>query len=274
MNSAAFLHTPVWARSAQSWRPRAVADRAGDPPGSPTGGHPGATIGHVRRLLPTVADSIPPIVAYTDPGRRRHPNGLPWVSLCMISSIDGSTATDGKSGGLSSPTDVSVLGALRQLADIVVVGAGTVRDEQYGAPKKAGLRIGVVTTDGRTLDLESTLFTSGSGFLITTDEAPQLPVDTLRAGSGQVDLARALRRLGADFIHVEGGPRLNGALLAAGLVDEVNLTLSPHLVGGSGARLALGAPEELLPFDLVQLCEEGGYLFLRYVKRQIQPAPS
>lgn len=228
----------------------------------------------MRRLLPTVADSIPPIVAYTDPGRRRHANGLPWVSLCMITSIDGSTAADGTSGGLSSPTDASVLGALRQLADIVVVGAGTVRDEQYGAPKKAGLRIGVVTSNGRSLDLDSALFTSGAGFLITTDDAPTLPVDTLRAGTGRVDLVRALRRLGADFVHVEGGPRLNGALLAAGIVDEVNLTLSPHLVGGDGARLVVGAPEELVPFDLVQLCEEGGYLFLRYVKRPSPPAPN
>jgi riboflavin biosynthesis pyrimidine reductase len=185
----------------------------------------------------------------------------------MISSIDGSTVVDGRSGALGSPTDASVLGALRQLADMVLVGAQTVRSEGYGAPRKTGLRIGVVTTDGSTLDLNGPLFSSGAGFLVTTDDAPDLPVDTLRAGRGRVDLRRALRRLGVDFVHVEGGARLNAALFDAGVVDEVNVTLSPHLTGGEGPRLLNQAEARLSRFDLAQLCEDDGYLFCRYVRR-------
>jgi riboflavin biosynthesis pyrimidine reductase len=228
-------------------------------------------IGGVRRLLPTAADNIPPIAAYVDPIRRRHSDGRPWVAVCMIASIDGSTVVDGSSGALGSPADTAVLGALRQLADMIVVGAATVRSEGYGPPKKPGQRIGVVTTDGSSLDLDSALFTSGSGFLITTDEAPDLAVDTLRAGHGRVDLRRALRRCGVDFVHVEGGPRLNAALFDAEVVDEVNLTISPHLAGGLGPRLIDSAGARLSRYDLVQLCEEGGYLFCRYVRRSNEP---
>jgi riboflavin biosynthesis pyrimidine reductase len=190
----------------------------------------------------------------------------------MISSLDGSTVVDGSSGALGSPADTAVLVALRQLADMVIVGASTVRTEGYGKPKKPGLRIGVVTTNGSSLDLTTELFTSGAGFLITTDEAPELGVDTLRSGQGRVDLRRALRRCGADFVHVEGGPRLNASLFDAGVVDEVNLTISPHIAGGSGPRMIDGSAAHLSRFDLVQLCEEDGYLFCRYLRRPMTDA--
>jgi riboflavin biosynthesis pyrimidine reductase len=185
----------------------------------------------------------------------------------MIASIDGSTVVDGTSGALGSSADTAVLGALRQLADLVLVGANTVRSEGYGPPKKPGLRIGVVTSNAMSLDLSTALFTSGAGFVITVDEAPELGVDTLRAGTGRVDLRRALRRCGADFVHVEGGAGLNASLFDAGLVDELNLTISPHLAGGDGPRLLHRARPDLGRFDLTQLCEEDGYLFCRYTRR-------
>jgi hypothetical protein len=124
----------------------------------------------MRRLLPGPADDITVDDAYgTALGSR---TDGPWVGLCMVASIDGSTAVDGASAKLSSPTDTAVLGRLRQLADVIVVGAGTVRDEGYGAPRKPGQRVGVVTQSGQ-LDFAGDLFGSGAGFVITSDTGAQ-----------------------------------------------------------------------------------------------------
>jgi riboflavin biosynthesis pyrimidine reductase len=61
---------------------------------------------------------------------------------------------------------------------------------------------------------------------------------------------------------------LNGALLAADILDEINVTISPQLVGGDGPRLTVGAPNASHPFDLTQLCEDEGFLFARYRRRR------
>ena len=120
----------------------------------------------------------------------------PWVGLCMIASLDGSTVVAGKSGGLSNPDDVAVLATLRRAADAIVVGASTVRQEGYGPPKKAGQRIGVVSASGN-VDPASELFRSGAGFLIMPEDGPPPPraIEVVRAGRGRVDLALALARL-------------------------------------------------------------------------------
>ena len=209
---------------------------------------------------------------------RPRPRGRPWVGICMISSLDGTTVVDGRSGGLGNPTDAAVLGALRRAADVVLVGAGTVRAEGYGPPKQAALRIGVVTSTGA-VDADSELFTSGAGFLVMPDDGPSAPggVDVVRAGEATVDLAAALTRLGdvvddPAFVQCEGGARLNGALLASGCVDELDLTVSPVLAGGDGARVTVGAPPALTRFDLAHLATEDGYLYGRWVRREISPA--
>jgi riboflavin biosynthesis pyrimidine reductase len=184
----------------------------------------------------------------------------------MVASVDGATVVDGRSGGLSSPADQAVLAALRQAADVVLVGAGTVRAEGYGAPRKSGLRIGVVTASGD-VDPQSALFRSGTGFLVTTLDAPDHGLPAVRAGHGRVDLAAAVSQLDGDVVHAEGGPTLNAALLAADLVDEVNLTLSPTLVGGDGPRLVNGThAHPPRPLHLAHVCEVEGFLFLRYVR--------
>jgi hypothetical protein len=72
----------------------------------------------------------------------------PWVGLCMVNSIDGSTVVDGRSTELSSANDLAVLLGLRRLADIIIVGAGTVRGEGYGPPDILDQRVGVVTASG------------------------------------------------------------------------------------------------------------------------------
>jgi riboflavin biosynthesis pyrimidine reductase len=208
---------------------------------------------------------------------RPRPDGRPWVGICMICSLDGTTVVDGRSGALGNRTDAAVLGALRRAADVVLVGAGTVRAEGYGPPKQQGLRIGVVTGSGA-VDLDTELFTSGAGFLVMPSDGPSVDpaVDVVRAGEGHVDLGLAVRRLGdvvaaPSFVQCEGGSRLNGALLARGCVDELDLTVSPVLAGGDGPRVATGAPAELTRFDLAHLATEDGYLYGRWVRRAVSP---
>ncbi len=227
----------------------------------------------MRRLLPEPATDLDVDGAYTGPLGRR--DDRPWVTLSMVASIDGSIVVDGTSGGLSSPTDLDVLWRLRELADAIIVGAGTLRDEGYGPPRKQGQRIGVVTRSGR-VDLTSELFTSGSGFLVTTENAElgDVEVDVVRAGHDSVDFALAIERIGelvpgCSVVQAEGGARLNGALLDADLFDEVNMTTSPGAVGGDGPRLTNGAGEHSRRFELAQLAlDEQSFLYARWLRRR------
>jgi riboflavin biosynthesis pyrimidine reductase len=191
----------------------------------------------------------------------------PWIAMCMVASIDGSTVVSGDSQALSSAADRSVLGALRHAADVIVVGAGTVREEGYKKPKKEGQRIGVVTHSGD-LDLTSELFTSGAGLLITPTTAPYFDVENIRAGTPDVDLFDALSRFSGDFIQLEGGATLNGAMVSADLVDEINLTMSPLVTGGDAPRLISGAPDLASRFHLQHVLEDDGFVFLRYLRRR------
>jgi riboflavin biosynthesis pyrimidine reductase len=227
----------------------------------------------MRRLFPEPADDIVVADAYGSALGRR--SDRPWVGLCMVASIDGSTVVGGNSAGLSSPTDTAVLSQLRAIADVIVVGAGTVRDEGYGPPRKQGQRIGVVTRSGD-VDLSSALFTSGAGLLITTEDATfdTAGIEVVRAGTGTVDFATAIVRLGSliadcGVVQAEGGATLNGALLDADVIDEINLTTSPVAVGGTGPRLAVGADNLAHRFELAQLAiDDRSYLFARWLRRR------
>jgi len=229
-----------------------------------------------RRVVPDVADTTiaqaygAPLGAAPD---------RPWVGLCMVSSIDGSTVVDGRSTGLSSDNDIAVLHGLRAIADVIIVGAGTVRGEGYGPPKTQGQRVGVVTASG-SVDFTTALFTSGAGFIITTEQADlghepgSAEVEILRAGADSVDLRAAIGRLGEvhddpRFVQVEGGAHLNGAALDADLFDEVNVTTSPLCVGGSGPRLTTGADDHERRFELAQMViDDESFVFSRWLRRR------
>ena len=228
----------------------------------------------MRRLLPEPADDITVDEAYGAPLRNR-PDG-PWVGLCMVASIDGSTAVDGTSAKLSSPTDSAVLNRLRHLADVIIVGAGTVRDEGYGAPRKVGQRIGVVSRSGR-LDYDSALFTSGAGFVISSETgAADVPdgIDVLRVGTAGIDLAGAVGALAgfvgaAGYVQVEGGAALNGAFFEEDLIDEINLTTSPAAFGGPGPRLTSGSPAHAHRYDVAQLLiDDESFVYTRWLRRR------
>ena len=232
-------------------------------------------IGGVRRLFPNdpgapAPDVVDAHTAYAVP--RPRPADRPWVALCMVASLDGSTVIEERSHALSSPADQQVLLALREIADLIIVGAGTVRAEGYGPPRKAGQRIGVVSRRGD-LDLTVPLFATGAGFLILPEDAPPAAVDTVRAGVGELDLAGALAQLDVGVVQAEGGPGLNGALLEADLIDELNLTVSPRLAGGDGPRLTTHATGRIRPMQLAHVLEEDGFLFTRYLRDRSGPRP-
>jgi riboflavin biosynthesis pyrimidine reductase len=217
----------------------------------------------MRRLFDQPTGQITVREAY-DVDRPR-PAGRPWIGVCMVSSIDGSTVVDSNSRGLSSKADQEVLLTLRDLADVLIVGAATVRIEGYKPPRKPGQRVGVVSRRGD-VDATSSLFTSGAGFLILPDDAPPTSIESVRAGTGEVDLAGALAKLDADFVQAEGGATLNGALAAADLIDELNLTISPQLAGGDGPRVTGGAAQLAFRMHLAHVLEEDGFLFTRYLR--------
>lgn len=194
----------------------------------------------------------------------------------MVASIDGSIAVGGTSEKLSSPTDIAVLARLRRLADVIVVGAGTIRDEGYGAPQKQGQRIGVVTGSGR-LDYDGELFSCGAGFVITSETgATDIPagIDVVRTGHEHIDLADAIARLPAvadraDYVQIEGGAALNGAMFDADLIDEINLTTSPATFGGPGPRLASGAPAHAHRYEVAQLAiDDESFVYTRWLRRR------
>jgi riboflavin biosynthesis pyrimidine reductase len=227
----------------------------------------------VRQLFPVPVPEVDPAAVY---GEWPAAEGRPAVRLNMIASVDGATTLAGTSGGLGGPADQALFGLLRRLADVVLVAAGTVRAERYGP---SSVPIAVVTRSCR-LDWDGPFFTAQKArpIVVTVADAPAVQVaraaelaEVVVAGDHDVDLAVALRAL-ADMGHravlAEGGPILNAQLAAAGLLDELCLTLSPCLVGGDAKRLLAGpalAPSAEL--ELRSACEQDGFLFLRYRTR-------
>jgi riboflavin biosynthesis pyrimidine reductase len=242
----------------------------------------------VRQLIPAFIDPVDPLEVY---GRPSEAAGRLSVRLNMIASADGASAVSGVSRGLSGPGDHKLFLLLRSLADVILVGAGTARAERYGparisADLQADRRgrgqaavppIAVVTRSCR-LDWDSPLFADATArpIVVTVsaaaaaDRAAAAQVaDLVLAGDRDVELGSALAALrdrGARSVLAEGGPTLNGDLTAAGLVDELCLTISPLLLGGPANRILAGAA---LPsptgLRLASVCEEDGFVFLRYL---------
>jgi len=90
-------------------------------------------------------------------------------------------------------------------------------------------------------------------------------VDYLRAPLEE-GVRRLRTELGVRSVLCEGGPRLLGDLVRAGLVDELHLVIAPKLAGGPAPLTIIGGDDVDPPRDLelVSVHESGGYLFLRY----------
>lgn len=220
----------------------------------------------------------------------------PWLRANMVASLDGAARAEGRSAPLSSDGDMRVFGVLRALADVVVVGAETVRQEGYRPAKARAVFAARRAADGqppapaiavvsRRLDLDFTapLFTGAANptLVLTGAAAPVKEVARARtagarvvvAGAGEtVDPVRAVRELRErGFVRLlhEGGPRILAQFAAAGVVDELCLTLSPMVTGGDAPRIMNGpgvpvpGPGRFVPRSVL---EEDGFLFTRYVR--------
>ena len=222
----------------------------------------------VRQLFPIPLDDINPAACYAGDARL----GSPWVLVNMISTVDGATAVAGRSGALGGPADKRVFAAIRSVADFILVGAGTVRAENYGPPE-TGARL-VIVSGSLDLDPAARVFSGEQRpLVVTTRDAKEARGDELTrvadiATFGQDRLAiRGIFDLLSGVVVCEGGPSLNGQLIAEDLVDEMCLTFAALLVSGASARVAHGAElDEPRSLRLDRILEEDGLLFLRYVR--------
>lgn len=226
-----------------------------------------------------------------------YPDGLDrcWVRGNMIASVDGGATTAGTSGALGGAGDRALFAMMRQAADVIVVGAATVRAENYsGARLDDAARtarrvrgqaevppIAVLTRTGR-LDRDALLFsrTEVPPLIITSDQAAAETTERLAGVAdvisasgtdpGSVDPAAALDRLAARGLRrvlAEGGPGILGMLVEGGLLDELCLTVAPVLVGGEARRIVTGGGQvstTLTPRH--RLTDDDGYLYCRYVR--------
>jgi riboflavin biosynthesis pyrimidine reductase len=225
----------------------------------------------------------------------REPHGeRPWVMANMVGGLDGSAAVGGRVGALSDHTDAQLFRAMRAVADIVLVGAETARREGYGPVRlpddlvagrvAAGLPptppIAVVSRS-LLLDWDLPLFASpGEGprpIVVTCAAAdPDLVAraeavaDVVIAGDAAVEpeaAVAALRsRFGARLALCEGGPTLLGQVAAAGLLDELCLTISPVLGGDPLPVSVTPVGAELTRMELAHVAEAHGSLYLRYTR--------
>jgi riboflavin-specific deaminase-like protein len=218
--------------------------------------------------------------------RELAPADRPYLGINMVSSLDGKATLDWRTRGLSSDIDRRVFHLLRTQADAVMVGAGTARTERYGRVTKSDelrqIRVNeghvpdalAVVVSGR-LDLPPDLpllNEPDQRVVVATasdDELPGLRGDVEYARVGD-DLPRLMNYLqerhAVRSVLCEGGPTLNSFLFAAGVVDELFLTLNPKVLGGASALTIVAGRELVEPTEpnLVSVAEAESELFTRW----------
>lgn len=226
----------------------------------------------------------------------------PYAILNMIASTDGRATFKGRSGPLGNSADRELFHGLRTLVDAVMLGAGTLRVECYNRivadPRARMQRLArglaeepLACVVSASLDLEPDiplLADPGARVAVLTPSEATLgdveaDVTYLRAANeGELDLPASMRTLRERFavrtLLCEGGPHLAGALVAAGLIDELFLTVAPMLIegdvesepeGGRSALSILSGPflDPPVQLDIRSVLECESYLFLRYAVR-------
>lgn len=214
-----------------------------------------------------------------------------WVRAMMVTTLDGAAAgPDGLSGSISSEADKCVFDAVRQFADVILVGAHTIRAERYG-PVRAGAYPGeertaqglaptpvLATVSGR-LDLpwDLPLFAESAQrpLVVTAGEPDARALADARehaevlvlpgARVEPVALVEELTGRGLGRIVCEGGPTLLSELLAADLVDEADITVSPTFTG-TGHSPQTSLLPDVARFELVQVLQGGDFLMNRYLR--------
>jgi len=218
-----------------------------------------------------------------------------WVRGNAISSVDGGATTDGTSGGLGSFGDRRLFQVLRELADVIVVGAGTVRAENYAGAQMTvrqrqirqdrGQRevppLAVVSRSGRLdRDLAVLTHTEVPPLVLTCSAAAAAARSQLGAAAevvscsgsdpAEVDPAAILAVLAErqlTRILAEGGPTLMDTLIEHDLLDELCVTFAPMLVGGSAKRIATGSGQTVRRMRRAHLISDSdGYVYARYTR--------
>ena len=242
----------------------------------------------MRALLPEQAGSVDLYAWY---GRDWLETG--GVRANFIASADGAVSASGLSRGLQTEGDNRVFAALRDLADVILVGAGTARAEGYAAVTATERRLDVrrryglpdplpiaVVSGSLSLDASSGLFTGAlPGARTSSATTAASPADRRAAlaevadvvvcGEREIDVAGLRAELsarGLTRVLCEGGPALFSHLVQHGGCDELCLTVSPLLVGPGPGRIVTGAEFGDHPRGLTLdgLLEEDGALFARY----------
>ncbi|WP_435206662.1 pyrimidine reductase family protein [Micromonospora sp. bgisy143] len=225
------------------------------------------------------------------------PLNAPYIRANLASTVNGNVAAAGQSAGIASHADRILFGRLRRLADVILVGAETVRAEDCrGARKRDDVRafrlargqsevppVAVVSASAN-LRPDSRLFTDTyvPPIVLTTEAAPKENVSRLRAAGGDVLIAGETRldidRLNEIFaarglmrVLCEGGPTLLGSLIAARAVDELCLTITPFV--GGAQNLSAGPEVEPSAMQLVSVLTSEGSLLLRYRRDDEAPSP-
>lgn len=242
----------------------------------------------MRRLFPDAADVVDLETAYAvpvEPGRR-------FVRGNMVASADGAAQARGRTKDLTNETDQHLLGLLRDLSDVVLAGAETVRLESYGPTRPSEERrarrrdhglaeAAPVAVISRSLafDPDGRFFAEAAPdarpIVLTCEASPADKREALArvaevvvAGDELVDLRLGLDALGERGLHrviCEGGPALLAEITAGGLLDELCLVVSPQLRAGPATRI-LNGPDLADPpaLDLLHVLEEDNYLYCRY----------
>jgi riboflavin biosynthesis pyrimidine reductase len=218
--------------------------------------------------------------------RERARADRPFVYVNMIETLDGRSAIDGRSAGLGDEADLEMLLELRAMADAVLIGTGTLRAEGYDRLVRSEERRARRRAAGLADDPVAVLLTRRFDVPWDTGlfQAPEQPVLVYSGVGGEppdvpapVEVARLadptpaaaladLRARGVLALLCEGGPTLHGALHAAGLVDELYLTLAPLLTGdeGDSGIIAGGRLPDLVRLELLWVRQAGSELLLRY----------
>ena len=254
----------------------------------------------------------------TPPLERSYGSGIgfagPTVYTNFVASLDGSVALpeipqSNKLISDGSEADRFVMGLLRAFADVIVVGSGTLRGSPTGTwsparphPDSASLfaelrrlrgapespELAILTGSGAiderhpALAERAVILTSTAGAERLLDRIPEAVEVMPLASAEKIEprvVLRALQERGHRLILFEAGPHTFGSFGAAGLIDELFLTVSPLLTGGSAAtRLSLlegvePSRDGLIRSELISLRRSQDHLFLRYGLRSARPTP-
>jgi riboflavin-specific deaminase-like protein len=224
----------------------------------------------------------------------------PFTFANFVSSIDGRAAFGGRSAPLTDPGDRALFHHLRERVDAVLAGTGTLASEPYGlivpAPERRARRRArglaeqplfcTITRSGR-LPERLPLLDSPQARVVIFTAAPLAPPTITRSpASVQVievkppqrltprhALAVLRQRHGVRTLLCEGGPTLFGALVRAGLVDELFVTIAPLLAGGGCEPAISAGPAAAQPLGarLRWLLEHEGTLYARYALAAREP---